>query len=87
MKKVKHCTDTKLTDIIPILAIVFGSFLSIIMVVLIFPAYTEKNRKKHELALAQLKKLDNQKEAKEKEIINEIVTISGQYCGSLIPQT
>ena len=83
MKKVKHCTDTKLTDIIPILAIVFGSFLCIIIAVLIYAGPTEKEQR--ELALAQLGKLDTQKETKE--IICEIVMIPCQYFGLLIPQT
>ena len=87
MKIVKHYTGRKLTDIIPVLAIVFGSFIGIIIVVLIYAAYTEKKQKQHELALAQLEKLVPQKETKEKEIIKEIAMIPCQYCGSLIPQT
>lgn len=34
-----------MTDIIPVLAIVFGSFLGIIIVVLVYAAYTEKKAK------------------------------------------
>ncbi len=73
-------------DVIPILAIVFGSFLGIIVVVLIFAAYTQKKEKQYRLALAQLEK-SSPEETKEKEIIKEIVLIPCQYCGSLIPQT
>lgn len=79
--------DAKLIDVIPILAIVFGSFLGIIVVVLIFAAYTQKKEKQYRLALAQLEKSSPEKETKEKEIIKEIVLIPCQYCGSLIPQT
>ena len=74
-------------DVIPILAIVFGSFLGIIVVVLVYAAYTEKKERQHQLALAQLRKPASEKETIEKEIIKEIVMIPCQYCGSLIPQT
>ena len=74
-------------DVIPILAIVFGSFLGIIVVVFAYVAYTEKKERQYQLALAQLKNSAPEKEIKEKEIIKEIVMIPCQYCGSLIPQT
>lgn len=74
-------------DVIPILAIVFGSFLGIIVVVFAYVAYTEKKERQYQLALAQLKISASEKEAKEKEIIKEVVMIPCQYCGSLMPQT
>ena len=79
--------DVKLIDVVPILAIVFGSFLGIIVVVLVYAAYTEKKERQYQLALAQLKKSDSEIETKEKEIIKEIVMVPCKYCGSLIPQT
>ncbi len=79
--------DVRLIDVVPILAIVFGSFLGIIVVVLVYAAYTEKKERQYQLALAQLKKSDSQEEVKEKEVIKEIVMVPCQYCGSLIPQT
>ena len=74
-------------DIVPILAIVFGSFIGMIAIVLVYAAYTEKKERQYQLALAQLKKPASETETKEKEIIKEIVMIPCQYCGSLIPQT
>ena len=78
--------DPKLIEVIPILAIVFGSFIGIIVVVLAYVAYTEKKERQYQLALAQLKNSASEKETIEKEIIKEIVMIPCQYCGSLIPQ-
>jgi len=77
--------DPKLIEVIPILAIVFGSFIGIIVVVLAYAAYTEKKERQYQLALAQLRNSASEKETKE--IIKEIVMIPCQYCGSLIPQT
>ena len=79
--------DPKLIEVIPILALVFGSFLGIIIVVLAYAAYTEKKERQYQLALARIKNLTSEKETNEKEIIKEIVMIPCQYCGSLIPQT
>jgi len=76
-----------LIDVIPILAIVFGSFLGIIVVVFAYVAYTEKKERQYQLALAQLKISASEKETEEKEIIKEVVMIPCQYCGSLMPQT
>jgi len=83
----KYYFGPKLIEVIPILAIVFGSFIGIIVVVLAYAAYTEKKERQYQLALAQLKNSASEKEIKEKEIIKEIVMIPCQYCGSLIPQT
>ena len=74
-------------EVIPILAIVFGSFIGIIVVVLAYAAYTEKKERQYQLALAQLQNSASEKETREKEIIKEIVMIPCQYCGSLMPQT
>ena len=74
-------------DVIPILAIVFGSFLGIIVVVFAYVAYTEKKERQYQLALAQLKISASEKETEEKEIIKEVVMIPCRYCGSLMPQT
>ena len=79
--------DPKLIEVIPILAIVFGSFLGIIIAVLAYAAYTEKKERQYQLALARIKNLTSEKETNEKEIIKEIVMIPCQYRGSLIPQT
>jgi zinc-ribbon domain len=76
-----------LIDVVPILAIVFGSFIGIIVVTLVYAAYTEKKEKQYQLALAQLKSQASEKGTVEKEVIKEIVMIPCQYCGSLIPQT
>ncbi len=74
-------------EVIPILAIVFGSFLAIIVVVLVYAAYTEKKDRQYKLAMAQLEKSASENNVKEKEIIKEVVMVPCQYCGGLIPQT
>ncbi len=79
--------DEQLIDVIPILAIVFGSFLGIIVTVLTYAAYTEKKERQYKLALAQLDKSASENTVKEKEIIKEVVMVPCQYCGGLIPQT
>ncbi len=86
-RKCRHYLGTKLIDVIPILAIVFGSFLGIIIATLVYAAYTEKKDRQYKLALAQLDKSASGNTVHEKEIIKEIVMIPCQYCGALIPQT
>jgi len=44
MKIEKHCFGPKMIDIVPIIAIVFGSFIGMIAIVLVYAAYTEKKR-------------------------------------------
>ncbi len=44
MKKGKYFFDPQLIEVIPILAIVFGSFLGIIITVFAYIAYSEKKR-------------------------------------------
>jgi len=79
--------DQKLIDVIPILAIVFGSFLGIIVVVFAYVAYTEKKERQYQLALAQLKISASEKRLRKRKIIKEVVMIPCRYCGSLMPQT
>ncbi len=76
----------KLIDVVPILAIVFGSFLGIIAVTLVYAAYSQKKERQYQLALAQLNKPASEGSIKEKEIIKEVVMVPCQYCGSLIPE-
>ena len=73
-------------DVVPILAIVFGFFLGLIVIVLAYAAYTEKKERQYQIALAQLRKSASEETA-HKEITREIVMIPCQYCGSLMPQT
>lgn len=72
-------------DVIPILATVFGSFIGIIAIVLVYAAYTDKKERQYKLALAQLEKPASERETKE--VIREVVMIPCEYCGSLMPQT
>ncbi len=88
MKNGKYFLDPQLIEVIPILAIVFGSFLGIVITVFAYITYSEKKERQYQLALAQLKGQASERETKEREtIIKEIVMVPCQYCGSLNPET